>query len=308
MRRLVSAFGIAARPRCLFLERRSFFNVAREQPWSVARNLIEDGQPNEAHALLVEAIGSELKEVKLAEGGSSWSLPLLLLELSKSFLKKNEPQDALSTLEHAVNLFEDNFKAGLEGPNPQLSHERYVESLLHLAKLLFVSGQGQPVHLWKTAISHAMKHEGRESYHVLVATLGLGEFYLEQLQLNEADRFIGAAAEHARQLPQTRATRERLVEAIAMQGLGRAQRQDVDGALRFYLQGLKEVDEIEKEAGSLDPWTRTALHNLYRNIEHAYKDTDEEKAKEWKDKRDVRLGTFEKIVLEQPLDMNKDLL
>ena len=303
---------------CVF-SRMSSSSSSSSSPWSVARALLEEeGRAEEAHGLLAEAVGAELGRARLGEGGRSWRLPLLVLELGKSLLKQNEPQDALTALEKAVELFQDNFAAGEEGEDPAVSHSRYVEALLHLAKLQFVSGQGHPDHLWKTAISHALKHEGRLSHHVLVASLGLAELHLERLQLAEADRAAAAAAELARELlllqqsqnsgGQERRARERLVEAVAMQGLSLAQRQDVDGALRFYMQALKEVDEIEKIEGRLDTWTRSALHNLYRNIEHAYKGMDggEDKAKEWKEKRDARLGRFEEVMLTEPSEEDKN--
>jgi tetratricopeptide (TPR) repeat protein len=292
--------------------------------WAAGRALLERERAEEAHALLREAAQRQLGGGAASSGAPQ--LPLVLLELAKALLRLAEPHDALAVLAHAVALFERCFDAADKNPallqqqqqqqeeeevDPQLCHARYVEALLHLAKLQFVSAQGAPEHLWKKAISHAMKHEGRESYHVLVATLGLAEYHLERLQLAEADRYTAAAAELARALPASRATRERLVEAVAMQGLGRAQRQDVDAALRFYLQGLKTVEDMEAEAGGLDPWTRSALHNLYRNIEHAYKGMDggEEKAKEWKEKRDAKLGRFEEVVLtEKPEeDKNKNI-
>ncbi len=253
------------------------FTAGAARPWNVARQMLEAEKVEEAHALVREEI---VRELKTFQSSRSWGLPLLLLELSKSFLKQNEAMDALKALEHGVALFEDYFAAGLTEEEGMEVHARYVEALLHLAKLLFVSGQGQPDHLWKKAISHAMKHEGRNSYHTLVATLGLAESSLEQLRLEEADRYTAAAAELATLLPSTRATRERLVEAKTMQGLARAQRQDADGAIRFYLEALKHIEAIESEHGELDPWTRTAFHNLYRNIEHAFKSqSNDEEAK-----------------------------
>lgn len=313
MRVCGAAFRLGGRVGFRFHVGRRMFSSER-RAWEAGRSLLEAGDEHgqQAHSLLTDAVAEELKRGGVSSG--SPELPLLLLELAKSLLKLSEPHDALSALEHCVALFEECFASEtaqqkqLHGVDSALCHARYVEALLHLAKLQFVSAQGTPDHLWKKAISHAMKHEGRDSYHVLVATLGLAEFYLEQLQLNEADRYTAAAAELARSLPASRATRERLVEAIAMQGLGRAQRQDVDGALRFYLQGLKAVEEIETAEGGLDPWTRSALHNLYRNIEQAYKGMDggEEKAKEWKEKRDAKLGRFEEVVLTEPAEEDKN--
>lgn len=55
-------------------------------------------------------------------------------------------------------------------------------------------------HLWKKSISHAVKHAGRESYDVLVASNGLSEFYLEQLRLKDAERFTGASIELSKTL------------------------------------------------------------------------------------------------------------
>ena len=246
------------------------FSVAA-RPWNVARQMLEAEKAEEAHLLLSVEIQKELKSFQTSR---SWAMPLLLLELSKSFLKLSEPQDALTALEHSVALFEDNFANTLTEEGDE--HARYVEALLHLAKLLFVSGQGNPEHLWKKAISHALKHEGRESYHVLVATVGLSEFSLEQLRLEDADRYTAAATELARQLQPTRPVRERLVEAVVMQGLARLQRQDAEGGMRFFLQAMTEIEEIEVAAGGLDMWTRSAYHNLYRNIDHVYKTAQDE--------------------------------
>jgi hypothetical protein len=249
------------------------FSAAATRPWNVARQLLEAEKAEEAHELLSEEMQKELKDFQTKR---SWAVPLMLLELSKTFLKLSEAQDALTALEHCVTLFEEGFAESLAEDDSAEIHGRYVEALLHLAKLLFVSGQGNPEHMWKKAISHAMKHEGRDSYHTLVATVGLAEFSLEQLRLEDADRFSAAAAELARQLQPTRAVRERLVEAVAMQGLSRVQRQDTDGGMRFFLQAMSEIEAIEVAAGGLDAWTRSAYHNLYRNIDHVFKTTSED--------------------------------
>ncbi len=286
------------------------------RPWNVARQLLEAEKAEEAHELLSEGIQKELKTFQTSR---SWALPQMLLELSKAFLKLNEPQDALTALEHSVALFEDNFTNSLAEEDGAETHARYVEALLHLAKLLFVSGQGNPEHLWKKAISHAMKHEGRDSYNVLVATVGLAEFSLEQLRLEDADRFTAAAAELARQLEPTREVRERLVEAVVMQGLARVQRQDTDGGMRFFLQAMSEIEAIEVAAGGLDTWTRSAYQNLYRNIDHIFKTTsDEEKAKgELPQFISLALdscffacksGHFEEVELHAPEDEDKNVI
>jgi hypothetical protein len=58
----------------------------------------------------------------------------------------------------------------------------------------------------------------------------------------------------------------------------------------------------------MDNWTRTALYNLYRNMEHAYKSIDQDdKAKEWKAKRDDRLMTMQDVTLEEPSSVKNKL-
>ncbi len=205
--------------------------------------------------MIVESIQAALDrqrhDTRTVTMPTRWELPLLLLELSKSFLKQTESQDAMSALEHAVSMFED----VLNEPPPNfaaltdvsLLRRRYIEALLHFGKLSYLSGQlPECEHLWKTAISQTVKHVGRDAYEILVASNGLSEFYLEQLRLADAERFTAAAIELARELlsrtppPAPRdelKLRERLTEALSMAGLGRVQTQDWDGGAKYYRQG-----------------------------------------------------------------------
>jgi hypothetical protein len=65
-----------------------------------------------------------------------------------------------------------------------LLRSRYVETLLHCARACFLSGQlPEAEDLWKQSISFCMKHLGRDSYEILIASNGLSEYYLEQLRL-----------------------------------------------------------------------------------------------------------------------------
>ena len=274
--------------------------VSGGPPWRRARALLEEARGDEAHALLAEAIGAELREG--AAAGTGWGLPLLTLELGKSFLKQTEAQDALDAFEHSVGLFEEAFFNRLPEDADEAVHARYVESLLHLAKLLSLAGQGDPEHHWKKAISHAMKHLGRDSYEIVVASLGVAEHALEQLRLPEAERYAAAAAEAAAALPPSPAARARRIEAIALLGVACAQRQDTEQAIEHYSEALALLDEGSKgsDEGMLDSWTRAALHNLYRNMEHAHRARgDDEAAQAWKKRRDARLTELRDVVLEE---------
>ncbi len=72
-----------------------------------------------------------------------------------------------------------------------LMHERYVETLLHSARAHYMTSQlPEAEELWKLTISHCMKHMGRDSDYILVASNGLAEFHLEQLRLSGAWSFI----------------------------------------------------------------------------------------------------------------------
>lgn len=271
-------------------------------PWNRARVLLEDGNVTEAHDVLVSAIDQELKDLKQTEKREVFNLPLLVLELGKSFLKQNESQDALSAFEQAVAMFEEYF---FEGLGDKVAHERYVEAMLHLAKVLYLSGQGNPEHVWKKAAAHCMRQLGRERYELIVASNGLAELYLEQLRLADAERCAEAALELSGALaPATRETRRRGVESMAMLGVARAQQQDWTGAAKRYLQALEELEKLQqeeetREGPGLDAWTRTAYQNLYRNLEHMArgKGSDEEAAA-WKEKSFARLGRLETMVLD----------
>lgn len=304
-------FVAVGRPRLIVGARRWWHqqpSLAQEQEaaWDRARALLEEGDGEEAHEVAAEAIEAHLQAGALA-GAPGWPLPLLTLELGKSFLRRRQAQDAMDSFEHSTRLFQAALEASAPNPPPSVS-SRYVESLLHLAKLLSLSGQGNPEHLWKTAISHAMKHLGREAYEILVASLGLAEYYLELLRLADADRYSSAAVELARSLPWTRQVGERLVEGLSMQGIAMVQRQNLDEGIRFYELALEELNKIEaaQAGGELDNWTKAALHNLYRNMEHAYSNKDDaETAKAWKDRRDAKLMKAIDVVLEEPSSLKE---
>jgi hypothetical protein len=265
-------------------------------PWEDARQLLEAGAVEKAHDLLTTEIGNELKR---GPESSQLALSLLTLELGKSFLQQKEAYDALDAFEHSVKLFESHL-ADVGAEAGRVEHERYVESLLHLAKLLKLAGQGQPLHHWRLAISHAGKHLGREAYPIAVASLGAAELLLEQLQLPEAERYAAAAAALLARLPPSRATRQRQVEAAALRGVGLAQQQQPGAALQRYEEALEGLRGLEAEQPGLDAWTREAVNSLYRNMEHAHRALgDEAEAARWKQLRDARLTELRDVLLEQ---------
>ena len=267
-------------------------------PWEDARGLLETGAVEQAHDLLTEEIG---KELKLGPDSSQLALSLLTLELGKSFLQQKEAYDALDAFEHSVKLFEAHLaqvgaEAGL------VEHERYVESLLHLAKLLKLAGQGKPQHHWHLAISHARKHLGAEAYPIVVASLGVAELLLEQLQLPEAERYAAAAAALLERLPPSREVGRRQVEAAALRGIGLAQQQKLAEALERYTEALSGLEKLEADDSDigLDAWTREAVNSLYRNMEHAHRALgDETEAARWKQRRDAKLTELRDVLLEQ---------
>ena len=230
-------------------------------------------------------------------------LALLALELGKSFIRQTEPQDAIDAFENAVRMFEHHFEEEL--PLHGVEHERYVEALLHLAKLLHLSAQGNPEHIWKKCISHATTHLGRDCYPNLMASLGLSEFYLDQLKLAEADRWSEASVALARELEPSQEVRQRLVEGLSLQGVAQAQRQETERALEYYAEALEELEALEKEQ-DMDAWMQAAFNNLYRNMEHGYRGLeDEESANEWKKKRDTKLMTLADVTMEEPEGLKK---
>lgn len=247
---------------------------------------------------------------------SHWMLPLLLLELGKSLLKLNEHQDAMAAFGHAKYMFEGIFEDEQELKsllNEAVFRDRYVELMLHFAKLSYLCGQFESAEtLWKKSIQFCLKHMGRDCYEILVATNGLTEYYLEQLRLKDASRFTAAAIELSSELlkrnpsddEMRRKLRERLAEALSMSGLVHVQQQHYDAAHESYKLALAEIEDMERDAGQhLDNFLVTAFFNIYRNIEHMHRAKgDEEKAQAMADLRVKKLGKYQDIHLKENED------
>lgn len=245
---------------------------------------------------------------------AEWMMPLLLLEVGKSLLRLNEHQDAVSAFGHAKNMFEGVFEddhANLKTfAKDATFRARYVELLLHFAKLSYLCGQFEDAEtLWKKSIQFCMKTVGRDSYEILVATNGLSEYYLEQLRLQDASRYTAAAVELARELlarnPEDddvrRKLRERLAEALSMSGLVHVQQQHYDAAHESYKQALQEIEDMERDAGQhLDNFLVTAFFNIYRNIEHLLRAKgEEEKAEAVAQLRVKKIGKYQDVLLSE---------
>lgn len=304
--------GLAKRSFRVVSFSRTYSSQVATPVWEEARQLLEL-DADRAHEQLVDALDEALKEMKANAGEEwSWKIPLLLLELGKSFLKQNASSEATSSFEHAVQHFEDVLLvAGKEKKtlpvDETLLHQRYVESMLHLGKLRYLMGTDGAEHMWKKSISHAVRHLGKDAYEILVASNGLAELLLEQLRLPEAERFAAASVELSKQLlgdgdkQYTRRVHERLIEATVMQGLGRVQQQDLDSGLRLYQEALAQLEDLEKrEGGAMDNYLRSGFFNLYRNIEHVYKSKgQDDMANATKDLSNSKLGRFVDVQLEE---------
>ena len=246
-----------------------------------ARSFLSQGKFQEAHRVTSEALEQELTQ-------ASPTMPLLTLEMAKSLQRLGESAAAERAFQAADVLFQ----------MAEQHAEQHVECLVHYGRLASLTGNtSEAEHTLKRAVSSAInKLGGRRNPHVLNATLALSDLFVEANDLDQGQKYAGAAAELAREMGE----QERLAEALSMKGVICVQRKEYEAALLLFEEARVALGVEELSADQMTNSQRLNAYNLSKNLEHTHNrlghKAQEEAEQRYREKFGRQLREGERVV------------